>query len=90
MRKTFYLLLGLLAGAVVGVAAAILLAPYSGTELQRRMREQLGVVQARIQEIIEEGRRAAAARTEDIWAQFEAAKRGASLSPESTSDPTQV
>ena len=69
MRKAFGFLIGLLAGAVVGAAAAILLAPYSGSELQAQIR-------TRVQELIEEGRRAAAARRVEMEAQLEAFKRG--------------
>jgi gas vesicle protein len=69
MRKTFCLILGLLAGAAVGAAAAMLLAPYSGQELQTRIR-------VRVQELIEEGKRAAAARRVELQAQLEGFKRG--------------
>ena len=69
MRKTFYLILGLLAGAAVGAAAAMLLAPYSGQELQTRIR-------VRVQELIEEGKRAAAARRVELQAQLEGFKHG--------------
>lgn len=83
MRKTVSLLIGLLAGAVVGAAAATLLAPYSGTELQQRMR-------ARVQELIEEGRRAASARRAELEAQLEAFKRGTPVTIEATSEPPQA
>jgi gas vesicle protein len=83
MRKTVSLLVGLLAGAVVGAAAATLLAPYSGTELQQRMR-------ARVQELIEEGRRAASARRAELEAQLEAFKRGTPVTIEATSEPPQA
>jgi len=83
MRKTVSLLVGLLAGAVVGAAAATLLAPYSGTELQQRMR-------ARVQELIEEGRRAATARRAELEAQLEAFKRGTPVTIETTSEPPQA
>jgi len=77
MRKGFSFLAGLLAGAVVGVAAAMLLAPYSGTELQERMR-------TRAQGLIEEGKRAAAARRAELEAQLEAFKRGNAVTIETT------
>jgi gas vesicle protein len=83
MRKTSSLLIGLLAGAVVGAAAAILLAPYSGSELQQRMR-------TRVQELIEEGKRAAAARRAELEAQLESFKRGAPVTIETTSEPPQA
>jgi gas vesicle protein len=69
MRKTFFLIVGILAGAAVGAAAAILLAPYSGKELQGRIR-------TRAQELIEEGRQATAARRAELQAQLESFKRG--------------
>ena len=52
MRKFFSFLAGVLAGAVVGAAAAILLAPYSGSELQDQIR-------SRAQALVEEGKRVA-------------------------------
>lgn len=69
MRKTIFLLVGLVAGAAVGAAAAILLAPYSGAELQGRIR-------TRAQELLEEGQRAAAARRAELAAQLESFKHG--------------
>lgn len=69
MRKSISFLIGALSGAIVGAAIAILLAPYSGHELQKQMR-------ARVQGLIEEGRRAAAARRAELEAQLEAFKRG--------------
>jgi gas vesicle protein len=69
MRKTLFLIMGVLAGAVVGAAAATLLAPYSGKEMQERIR-------SRAQELIEEGKRAAAARRAELQAQLEGFKRG--------------
>lgn len=83
MKKTVSLLIGLLAGAVVGAAAATLLAPYSGAELQQRMR-------ARVQGLIEEGRRAASARRAELEAQLEAFKRGTPVTIETTSEPPQA
>lgn len=70
MRKTVYLIIGLLAGAAVGAATAILLAPYSGQEMQSRIR-------TRAQDLIEEGKKAAAARRVELQAQLESFKRGA-------------
>ena len=69
MRKGFSFLVGLFAGAVVGAIAGILLAPYSGPELQERVR-------TRVQGLIEEGKRAAAARRTELEAQLEDFKRG--------------
>jgi len=82
MRKGFIFLAGLVSGAVVGVAAAVLLAPYSGTELQQRTR-------TRLQDLIEEGRRAATARRIELEAQLEAFKRGIPLPIESASEEPQ-
>jgi len=59
---------GLLLGAVVGGAVAMLLAPRSGSETQ-------SIIRSRIDEVIEEGRRAAAERRAELEAQFAEAKR---------------
>ena len=83
MRKLVSFLAGLLAGAVVGAAAAILLAPYSGTELQDRAR-------TRVQALIEEGKRAAAARRAELEAQLDAFKRGTPVTIETTPEETSV
>ena len=69
MRKTVYLIIGLLAGAAVGAATTILLTPYSGQEMQSRIR-------TRAQGLIEEGKKAAAARRAELQAQLESFKRG--------------
>jgi gas vesicle protein len=80
MRKTLFLIMGVLAGAVVGAAAATLLAPSSGKELQGRVR-------TRVQELIEEGKRAAAARRAELQAQLEGFKHGTPVTiSESTPD----
>ncbi|MCP4538053.1 MAG: YtxH domain-containing protein [Chloroflexi bacterium] len=70
MRKSFGFLVGLLSGAVVGAAIAILLAPKSGQDMQEQMRD-------RVQGLIEEGKRAAAVRRAELEAQLESFKRGA-------------
>jgi gas vesicle protein len=67
MRKGFSFLVGLFAGAVVGAIAGILLAPYSGPELQEQVR-------TRLQGLIEEGKRAA--RRAELENQLEDFKRG--------------
>jgi gas vesicle protein len=77
MRKTVYLIIGLLAGAAVGAATAILLAPYSGHEMQSRIRTHA-------QELIEEGKKAAAARRAELQAQLESFKRGTSVTIDKT------
>ncbi|HDD24658.1 MAG TPA: YtxH domain-containing protein [Chloroflexi bacterium] len=55
---------------MVGAVVAILFAPVPGTELQERVR-------SRAQALIEEGKKAAAARQEELAAQLESFKRGA-------------
>ena len=79
MRKTIFLLVGFVAGAAVGAAAAILLAPSSGAELQGRIR-------TRAQDLLEEGKRAAAARRAELAAQLESFKRGTPVPLESPSE----
>ncbi len=69
MKKVFSFLLGVVSGAMVGAVTAILLAPYSGSELQERVR-------TRAQDLVDEGRRAAANRRSELQAQLEAFKRG--------------
>ncbi len=83
MRKVFSFLVGFLAGAAVGAVAAILLAPYSGTELQERAR-------TRVQALVEEGRRAAAARRAELEAQLNAFKRGAPVTVETAPEQSQA
>ena len=83
MRKIISFLAGLLAGAVVGAAAAILLAPYSGRELQEQVR-------TRVQALMEEGKRAAAARRAELEAQLEAFKRGTPVAIETTPEEAQT
>ena len=83
MRKIISFLAGLLAGAVVGAAAAILLAPYSGSELQERVR-------TRVQALMEEGKRAAAARRAELEVQLEAFKRGTPVTIETTPEEAQA
>ena len=69
MRKAVGFLAGVLAGAIVGSVAALLLAPYSGSELQKQLR-------TRAQELVDEGKRAAAARRAELEAQLNEFKRG--------------
>jgi gas vesicle protein len=77
MRRAFSFLIGLLSGAMVGAAVAILLAPTSGQELQERVR-------IRVEGLIEEGKRSAAARRIELETQLEAFKRGAPVTIEPT------
>ncbi len=79
MQKVINFLVGLLTGAVVGATVALLLAPDAGSELQKQMR-------ARVEGLIEEGRRAADARQAELEAQLEAFKRGAPVTIETTSE----
>ena len=69
MRKTVSFLVGVVSGAMVGAVVAILLAPSSGHQLQQQMR-------SRVQELIEEGRRAAASRRAELEDQLDTFKRG--------------
>ena len=78
MRRAFSFLIGLLSGAMVGAAVAILLAPTSGQELQKRVR-------TRVENLIEEGQRAAAARRVELETQLEAFKRGTPVTIEPAS-----
>jgi gas vesicle protein len=59
---------GFLLGAVAGAVAGALLAPQSGNTLQ-------SALSARMNAVIEEGRRAAAERRAELEAQFAEAKR---------------
>ncbi len=83
MRKVVFFLTGVLAGAVLGAVAALLLAPYAGPELQERVR-------TRVQELVEEGRRAAAARRAELETQLEAFKRGTPLTIETAPEEPQA
>jgi gas vesicle protein len=75
MRKTISFFAGVLAGALVGSVAALLLTPDSGSHIQ----EQL---QTRAQRLIDEGRKAAAAQRAEMAAQLEAFKRGTPITLE--------
>ena len=59
---------GLLLGAAIGGAVGLLLAPQSGSDLQKKIFE-------RTQMVIEEGRRAAADRLAELEAQFAQSKQ---------------
>lgn len=69
MSKIFGFLAGAMCGAIVGAVAVLLLTPQSGREL----REQ---AQQRYNEMLEEGRKAAEQRRQEILNEFEAMKRG--------------
>ena len=59
---------GFLLGAAIGGVVGLLLAPQSGSELQRQFRERAELV-------IEEGQRAAADRRAELEAQFAQSKQ---------------
>jgi len=69
VRKVLNFLAGFLVGGLVGAGAGLLLAPRAGTEVQERIR-------GRIDELIEEGKRAAVARQAELEAELEAFKSG--------------
>ncbi len=83
MRKAFSFLAGLVVGASVGAVVAILFAPSSGPELQRKVR-------TRVQEIIDEGKRAAEARRVELEAELEAFKRSAPVVIEETPEQSEA
>ncbi len=66
--KFLIFLQGLVMGALAGAVAGILLAPEPGDVLQNKVRE-------RYNEVMDEGRRAAAERRAELEAQFAEAKR---------------
>ncbi|MGD2143000.1 MAG: YtxH domain-containing protein [Anaerolineae bacterium] len=75
MRKAVNFLAGFFMGALVGGMLGLLLAPHRGTELQKRIR-------ARLDELVEEGQKAAAARQAELESQLEAFRSGESLTIE--------
>ena len=83
MRKVASLLAGFFAGAVVGAVAAVLLAPSSGQELQARVR-------TRVQGLVEDGKRSAAARRKELEAQLEAFKRGSSVTIDVSAEQSEM
>ncbi len=68
MRKLLDFLTGLIVGALVGGAIGLFLSPQPGSETQQTLR-------ARINEIIEEGKRAAAQRRAELEAELAEAKK---------------
>lgn len=69
MRKLLSFLLGMVCGAFVGGVVGLLLAPYSGNELQKRIQEET-------QTLIQKGQEAATAKRVEMEAQLEAFKQG--------------
>lgn len=63
MKRTMSLALGLFFGALVGVALVLLFTPQSGSEL-------LQLTRKRLQAVLEEARRAGAARQAEIVARY--------------------
>lgn len=59
---------GFVIGAMIGAAVAVFIAPQSGEEFQKQIRERLDAV-------AQEGRRAAAERRAELEAQFAQAKQ---------------
>jgi gas vesicle protein len=59
---------GLLSGAIIGTAVVMLLAPQSGTETRAR-------ITGKVQEIIDAGKQAAAARREQLRTEYQEAIR---------------
>jgi gas vesicle protein len=72
MRKLFMFLLGLMLGALVGAAVAAMLAPESGEATR-------GQIQSRMQQVIDEGKKAAAERRMELESELEQLKRGEPL-----------
>ena len=70
MRRLVGFIAGAMCGAIVGAVAALLLAPASGVELRQSAR-------ARFQEMLAEGRQAAADRRAELETQLAALKRPA-------------
>ena len=78
MRKVVNFLAGFFVGGVIGGAVGMLLAPYQGAELQDRVRKC-------VDELMEEGKKAAAARRVELEQQLETFRSGESLTIEGTS-----
>jgi gas vesicle protein len=78
MRKTFSFLGGLILGLITGGSVALLLAPESGPELQREIKDY-------VDHLIEEGKMAADARRREMEQQLDAFKRGRPV-PSTTSE----
>lgn len=70
MRRLVGFIAGAMCGAIVGGVAALLLAPASGSDLRQN-------AQARFQEMLTEGRQAAADRRAELETQLAALKRPA-------------
>jgi len=75
VRKVLNFLAGFFVGGLSGAVAGLLLAPYRGTELQEQIRR-------RVDELMEEGRKAAEARQAELERQLEAFRTGESITIE--------
>jgi len=75
VRKIVNFLAGFFLGGLIGAAAGLLLAPYRGTELQKQIR-------LRVDELMEEGRKAAEARQAELERQLEAFRTGEAVTIE--------
>lgn len=69
MKKLFAFVGGLINGAIVGAVATLLLTPQSGQQLREQARQ-------RYNDMLEEGRKAAEQRREEVMADFETLKQG--------------
>jgi gas vesicle protein len=72
MRKLLDFLLGFILGALIGAAIAMLLAPEAGETTRSQ-------IQLRIQDVVDEGKRAAADRRAELQSELEQLKQGKSL-----------
>lgn len=70
MNRLFSLVAGLFLGAFTGAVVVLLMAPRSGEEERQ-------LIQARVQEVLDEGRRAAETRRLELVGQLEELKRSA-------------
>jgi gas vesicle protein len=75
MRKLFGFLFGFLLGFLVGAAIVMLLAPEAGEQTRHQ-------IQLRVDQIVEEGKRAAAERRTELESQLEQLKKGMPPPPE--------
>ncbi|MGD2146329.1 MAG: YtxH domain-containing protein [Anaerolineae bacterium] len=79
MRRAINFLTGFLVGAVVGGVTGLLLTPSGGSELQEQ-------IKTRLETLVEEGRKAAAARRSELEAQLEAFRSGEPVSEQVASE----
>lgn len=79
MRKVVNFLAGFFIGGLVGGTVGLLLAPYRGVELRKQIRE-------RMDDLMEEGQKAAATRRAELEEQLEAFRSGEPLTIEGSSE----